>query len=96
MNSTDKMRLKYAREVLEGQSIKVFVDFAGGRRLGLVTRINQYSTWVKIMMGANYSIVIKRNNKKRHVNIHAGRLNYDSIIYPTPGNTVNIDEAVVV
>jgi hypothetical protein len=46
---------------------KTFVDLAGTRRLVRVAKVNEHTYWVKIMIGATKSIIIKRHLKKHHV-----------------------------
>jgi hypothetical protein len=47
--------------------LKVFVDLEGTRRLGVVVRVNTYTTWVKVMFGARSYSYIKRHNIKHNV-----------------------------
>jgi ribosomal protein S1 len=64
----ERRRLQYMRNLLSRRPIFVFVDVSNGnRRIGEVVEINNLTTWVKIMIGAKTSIVIKRHNVKHHL-----------------------------
>jgi hypothetical protein len=63
---------------------KTFVDLAGTRRLvSKVAKINEHTYWVKIMIGATKSIVVKRHLKKHHV-----------ITYIRQDMTEGVDDAI--
>ena len=60
--------LEPMRRILASRPVYVFVDVMNGkRRIGKVVEINNWTTWVKIMIGARTSIVIKRHNEKHHI-----------------------------
>jgi hypothetical protein len=64
----ERSRLQYMRDILASRPMYVFVDVMHGkRRIGEVIEINNWTTWVKIMIGAKTSILIKRHNTKHHV-----------------------------
>jgi hypothetical protein len=68
------------RQILVHRPIYVFVDVSNGkRRIGQVDAINHKTTWVKIMIGAKTSIIIKRHNKKHNVTPYKMGEYYDSI-----------------
>ena len=67
MKRADRNALQYMRDMLARRPIYVFTDLSGKRRIGRVIKINNWTTWVKILIGAKAAIVIKRNNKKHHL-----------------------------
>jgi len=74
------------------QPIKVFVDLAGTRRLGIVCRINTYSTWVKVMNGAKSYDYIKRHNIKHNVTRYVTwKDNFDETFHTTIRHMLTTD-----
>lgn len=87
-----RLALADIQSVLSRNRVTVFVDLAGRRRLGHVVKINQYTTWVKVMDGAKTYNIIKRHNKRHHIS--SPKLNPyrkdepNAVIYSTPENQV--------
>jgi hypothetical protein len=80
----ERLRLQYMRSVLKLRPMFVFVDVMNGkRRIGEVQLINNLTTWVKIMIGAKTSIVIKRHNVKHHLEHYKMGEYYESIYTET-------------
>jgi len=73
--------------------MNVFVDLGKTRRLGKIVKVNTYSTWVKVMMGAKTSITIKRHNIKHNVvqYVPKGEMIPDALIYTTVRHTFKTD-----
>ena len=64
----ERRALQRMRNLLSQRPVYIFVDVSNGkRRVGQVIQINNRTTWVKIMLGAKTSIVIKRHNMKHHL-----------------------------
>jgi hypothetical protein len=80
MVRANRSALEYIRSILARRPVYVFTDVMNGkRRIGRVTRINNWTTWVSIMIGAKTSIEIKRHNLKHHLKPYKLGEYYDSI-----------------
>jgi hypothetical protein len=81
------------RNILTRSNCRVFVDLAGHRRLGHIVKVNHHTTWVKVMNGAKTYDIVKRHNKKHHVNnpklIPKERTH--EIIYSTTENQITVN-----
>jgi hypothetical protein len=83
----DRRRLQYMRNLLSRRPVFVFVDVMHGkRRIGEVVEINNWTTWVKIMIGAKTSIVIKRHNVKHHLAHYKMGEYYDTPVHTKTGD----------
>jgi hypothetical protein len=54
-----------------------FVDLGNVRRLGVIVKANPYTMWVRIMLGARTSIVIKRHKLKHNLGSY-----YQTLYHP--------------
>ena len=59
--------------------VYVFVTLSGKRRIGKVVRFNFKTTWVKVMIGARSSIIIKRKNNRDNVQVYKIGEAYETI-----------------
>jgi hypothetical protein len=61
-----KQSFKAAGRILIMNRLTVFCDLAGGRRMGKIVKLNDYTVRVKIMKGARTFFVTKRHIKKHN------------------------------
>lgn len=64
-----KSFMKMINQTVITNSIKVFMDVGGVRRIGEVIGINAHTTWVRLREGAKTYSVIKRHNKKHNLKL---------------------------
>jgi len=50
--------------------MRVYTDLSNKRRLGKVVKLNNKTIWLRIMIGAIKSIVVKRHINKHHVRFY--------------------------
>jgi len=81
-----KKELKFLERDLITNTIQVFTDFMGVRRIGEVIGLSYNTGWVRIMMGAKTYVTIKRHWTKHNVSLYRVRSKINEDVHTETGN----------